>query len=89
MATRSNYLFQTHPLVINEDLPALPIEVRSPGFYLPPEELRQVLEVAYNQAINKASLEVAEGLYEVRELEQLVNKEEILNLALTLILSPE
>jgi len=29
LATRSNYLFQTHPLVISEDLPALPPELRT------------------------------------------------------------
>ncbi|MCP2729527.1 DUF29 family protein [Limnofasciculus baicalensis] len=57
----------------------------SGGFYLPPEELNLVLESAYRQAINKASLEVAEGRYEVRELEQLVNKQELINLAMNLI----
>ncbi|MCL1463569.1 DUF29 family protein [Argonema galeatum] len=59
------------------------------GFYLPPEELREVLESAYRVAINKASLEVEEGRYEPEELEQLVNQEEILNRALALILPPE
>jgi Domain of unknown function DUF29 len=59
------------------------------GYYLTPEELRIALEEAYSQAINEASLEVEGGRYEPEELEQLVNKEEILNSALDLILSPE
>ncbi|MEP6515700.1 DUF29 family protein [Microcoleus vaginatus] len=55
------------------------------GFYLPLEELLIVLEMAYRQAINKASLEVEEGRYEPRELSQLVNQEALINQAMTLI----
>ena len=58
---------------------------RSQSYYLSPEELEEVLEVAYKQAINKASLEVSEGIYEAKELEKLANKEEILNQAIELI----
>ena len=29
MATKSKYIFQTHPLLISEDLPALPSELRT------------------------------------------------------------
>ena len=57
----------------------------SQSYYLSPEELDEVLEVAYKQAINKASLEVSEGIYEAKELEKLANKEEILNQAIELI----
>lgn len=57
------------------------------GFYLPLEELRIVVETAYKQAINKASLEVEEGRYEPRELSQLVNQDEIIDRAIALILS--
>ncbi|MCL1475975.1 DUF29 family protein [Argonema antarcticum] len=59
------------------------------GSYLTPEELRLALEEAYSQAINEASLEVAEGRYEPEELEELVNKEEILNRGLDLILQQD
>jgi Domain of unknown function DUF29 len=59
------------------------------SFYLSVEELNQVLEKAYTQALNKASLEVAEGVYEPRELSRLVNKEEIMDRALNLILSED
>jgi Domain of unknown function DUF29 len=61
---------------------------RGVGFYLPLEELRMVLETAYRQAINKASLEVEEGRYEPRELSQLVNKMEIINQAIAFISPP-
>ena len=62
---------------------------RAGGVYLQPEELRLALEEAYPAAINKASLEVEEGRYEPDELEQMVNKEDILNQAMKLILPPE
>lgn len=55
------------------------------GFYLEPEELSLALQEAYPAAINTASLEVEEGRYQPDELEQLVNKEEILNRAMALI----
>ncbi|MGA9378920.1 MAG: DUF29 family protein [Phormidium sp.] len=55
------------------------------GYYLSETELKEVLEVAYPIAIDRASLEVAEGIYETAELENLVNKEEILLRALTSI----
>jgi len=58
---------------------------RSQSYYLSTEELEEVLEVAYKQAINKASLEVSEGIYQAKELEKLANKEEILNQAMELI----
>ena len=59
------------------------------GYYLTPEELRIALEEAYPDAIDRASLEVEEGRYLPDELEQLVNKEEILNRALALIVPSE
>ncbi len=58
---------------------------KSAGFYLSAGELQEVLESAYPQAINKASLEVEEGRYEVRELEDKVNRPEIIDRALGLI----
>ncbi|HEY9848368.1 MAG TPA: DUF29 family protein [Leptolyngbyaceae cyanobacterium] len=58
------------------------------GYYLTIEELRTTLEEAYPQAIDRASLEVEEGRYETEELEKLVNKEETIDRALSLI-SPD
>lgn len=59
------------------------------GFYLTPEELVETLEEAYLNAIDQASLEVEEGLYEPEELEKLLNREEIINRALALISAEE
>jgi hypothetical protein len=60
---------------------------KSKGFYLSEAELYEVLESAYQKAINKASLEVREGRYEPRELEDLVDRETLLNRAIALILA--
>ncbi|MUL35266.1 DUF29 family protein [Gloeocapsopsis dulcis] len=57
------------------------------GYYLPPEDLRIALEEAYLEAIDRASLEVEEGRYQPDELAQRVDKEEILQQAMTLILT--
>jgi hypothetical protein len=55
------------------------------GYYLKPEELRETLAEAYPQAIDRASLEVAEGIYDTATLETLVNREEIIDRAFGLI----
>ena len=54
-------------------------------YYLSREELRETLEEAYINAIDEASLEVEEGRYEVRELEDKVNRAELIDRALALI----
>ncbi|MES1024581.1 DUF29 family protein [Gloeocapsa sp. BRSZ] len=54
-------------------------------YYLTSEELLETLQEAYLNAIDEASLEVEEGRYEPEELEQRVNKVEILHHALNLI----
>jgi hypothetical protein len=59
------------------------------GYYLKTEELLETLEEAYLNAIDQASLEVEEGRYDVDELEQRVNKSEIINQAIVLILEDE
>ena len=58
------------------------------GYYLTTEELLETLQEAYLNAIDEASLKVEEGRYQPEELEQLVNREEIINRALALI-SPQ
>lgn len=55
------------------------------GYYLPSEDLLDILEIAYPMAIDRASLEVAEGIYDTDTLETLVNREEIIDRALALI----
>ena len=56
-------------------------------YYLNREELIEVLLEAYLNAIDGASLEVAEGRYQPEELESIANREEIINSALALITS--
>jgi hypothetical protein len=55
------------------------------GYYLSNEELAEILLTAYPSALDSASLEVAEGLYEPDELEVRVKKEEIIAFALSKI----
>ena len=59
------------------------------GYYLTPEELHIALEEAYPDAIDRATLEIEEGRYLPEELEQIVNREEILNREMVLILPLE
>lgn len=59
------------------------------GYYLTAEELLEILAEAYLNAIDEASLKVEEGRYEAQELDKLVNREEIINHALSLILPGE
>lgn len=58
---------------------------RAGGYYLTLEELRIALEEAYPEAIDAASLEVAEGRYEPDELEQRIDRDEMLDRAFALI----
>ena len=55
------------------------------GYYLTAEELRIALEEAYPDAIDRASLEVEEGRYLPEELEQLVNREDLLDRAMMIL----
>ena len=57
------------------------------GYYIERDELKEILSEAYLNAIDAASLEVAEGRYEPEELEAIVSREEILDRALALIMS--
>ena len=59
------------------------------GNYLNSEELLETLEEAYLNAIDEASLEVEEGRYLPEKLEQIVNREDILDRAMALILPQE
>ena len=71
------------------EIQELNLRPQSQGFYLDSEDLRLTLEKAFRQAINKASLEIDAERYEVRVLEQMVDREEILDRALALILQSE
>lgn len=56
------------------------------GYYLQPPELIEALEETYEDAIDSASLEVAEGRYEPDELKQMVDKTAILSQAIQLVM---
>ncbi len=55
------------------------------GYYVPSEELAEILVAAYPNALDSASLEVAQGRYESDELAAMVNQESIITLALSKI----
>ena len=55
------------------------------GYYVPLEELKEILVAAYPNALDSASLEVAQGRYESDELAAMVNQESIITLALSKI----
>lgn len=55
------------------------------GYYLTSTELREVLAEAYLNVIDEASLEVQEGRYEPEELENLINRNKLLDRAFSLI----
>ncbi|MGB5597031.1 MAG: DUF29 family protein [Crocosphaera sp.] len=57
------------------------------GYYLNDDELRETLEEAYVNALDQASLEVAEGRYDPEEIEAKINKDKIINNAFLLIQS--
>jgi len=57
------------------------------GTYLSEEELREVIAEAYPVALRRASLEVSEGKYDVRELDQQVDRGMIEQKALALIIT--
>lgn len=55
------------------------------GYYLSEDELQEILEEAYLNAIDSASLEVAEGRYEPEELTAMIDRKEIIAKALSAI----
>ncbi|MBZ8181946.1 DUF29 family protein [Oscillatoria salina] len=59
---------------------------KAKGTYLTPDELLETLEDAYDSALRQASLEAFEGIYEAEEIAVMVNKSEIINRAIDLIL---
>lgn len=61
---------------------------QSKEFYLTLEDLQETLVEAYTEAMNKAGLEVLEGIYETPQLETMVHPDQIIDQALALITSP-
>ncbi|MCH8318802.1 MAG: DUF29 family protein [Bacteroidetes bacterium] len=55
------------------------------GFYANKEEMKNILEDAFPIAVKEAALEVFEGKYSAKELENLIDRKQIIEKALTLI----
>ncbi len=55
------------------------------GYYLTKEELLNILQEVFNDAIDQASLEVADGKYDYEQLSALVDKNLIIDQAMNLI----
>lgn len=55
------------------------------GTYLNNEELREVIAGAVDSAIDQASIEAAEGIYEARQIEQKIDRNELVKRAIALI----
>ena len=58
---------------------------KTKGKYLTEDELQETLEDAYESALDQASLEAFGGIYEVEQLGEMVNQEQIIELALNLL----
>jgi len=58
---------------------------KAQGTYMSETELAATLEDAYDLALEKAAIEAFEGQYEAEELNQLVERQEIINKAMNLI----
>ncbi len=59
---------------------------KAKGTYLTEAELLETLIDAYQSALDRASLEAFEGSYEAEEIAKMVEREEIINTAMELIL---
>jgi hypothetical protein len=56
------------------------------GNYLTIEELKETLDDAYSSALRQGALEAFEGIYQPEEIEAMIDKNQIINQALALIL---
>lgn len=59
---------------------------KAQGNYLTEAELLETLEDAYESALDRASLEAFEGIYEAEQLGDMVEREDIISMAMDLIL---
>jgi hypothetical protein len=58
---------------------------KTKGNYLTDEELKETLEDAYESALNQASLEAFDGIYESEKLGSMVNQNDLIQKALDLL----
>ncbi|TAE97187.1 MAG: hypothetical protein EAZ78_26120, partial [Oscillatoriales cyanobacterium] len=62
---------------------------KAKGTYLTEEELVETLEDAYESALKSAALEAFEGIYDVEEIAKMVNRDDIMKMAIGLILDKQ
>jgi len=62
---------------------------KSGGFYLSQQEVREVIEEAYPDALKRAALEAFEGQYTEAQLEAMINQKEIQQKAFEIIYEQE
>lgn len=59
---------------------------KAKGSYCEPSELRETIEEAYDIALDAAAAEAFEGRYEASELDAMIDRDRVIQEALTLIL---
>jgi hypothetical protein len=62
---------------------------KAKGTYLTEEELVETLEDAYESGLKSAALEAFEGIYDVEEIAKLVNRDDIMKMAIGLIVDKQ
>ncbi|WP_341734472.1 DUF29 family protein [Microcoleus sp. EPA2] len=62
---------------------------KAKGTYLTEEELVETLEDAYESALKSAALEAFEGIYDVEEIAKMVNRDDIMKMAIALIVDKQ
>ncbi|MCW6053089.1 DUF29 domain-containing protein [Lyngbya sp. CCAP 1446/10] len=62
---------------------------KAKGTYLTEEELVETLEDAYESGLKLAALEAFEGIYDVEEIAKMVNRDDIMKMAIGLILDKQ
>ncbi|MEG3846451.1 DUF29 family protein [Microcoleus sp. herbarium19] len=62
---------------------------KAKGTYLTEEELVETLEDAYQSGLKSAALEAFEGIYDVEEIAKMVNRDDIMKMAIGLILDKQ
>jgi hypothetical protein len=62
-----------------------PEQYKAKGTYLTKDELKETLEDAFESALIQAFLDAFGGIYEAEKLAEMVNQDELIQLALNLI----
>ncbi|MEZ2236309.1 DUF29 family protein [Microcoleus sp.] len=62
---------------------------KAKGTYLTEEELVETLDDAYESGLKSAALEAFEGIYDVEEIAKMVNRDDIMKMAIALIVDKQ